>query len=130
MHSLLFGHRRRREQAPLALRNFESATAEVIAHAQPRIPRLTLYVLGVMIAVVLYLTWVVQLDRIVVASGRLVPIDKKNAGRELAIAPHHTGGAQDGDLVAVETHKAGRFGLPVAHVKERLGSLASERAVS
>jgi ribonuclease R len=62
--------------------------------------------------------------------GRLVPIDKKNAGRELAIAPHHAGGAHDGDLVAVEVHKVGRFGLPVAHVKERLGSLASEKAVS
>jgi len=62
--------------------------------------------------------------------GRLVPIDKKNASREFAIAPHHTGGAQDGDLVAVEMQKAGRFGLPVAQVKERLGSLASEKAVS
>ncbi|HEY1545661.1 MAG TPA: ribonuclease R [Xanthobacteraceae bacterium] len=62
--------------------------------------------------------------------GRLEPVDKKNAGREFAIAPHHTGGAQDGDLVAVEMHKAGRFGLSVAHVKERLGSLASEKAVS
>jgi ribonuclease R len=62
--------------------------------------------------------------------GRLVPIDKKNAGRELTIASHHTGGAQDGDLVAVEVQKSGRFGLPVAHVKERLGSLASEKAVS
>jgi len=62
--------------------------------------------------------------------GRLVPIDKKNASRELTIAPAHAGGAKDGDLVAVEVHKVGRFGLPVAHVKERLGSLATEKAVS
>jgi ribonuclease R len=62
--------------------------------------------------------------------GRLVPIEKKNVGRELAIAASHAAGAQDGDLVAVEIHKLGRFGLPVAHVKERLGSLATEKAVS
>jgi ribonuclease R len=73
---------------------------------------------------------VLGIFRAVADGGRLVPIDKKNAGRELTIAPHHTGGAQDGDLVAVEVQKAGRFGLPVAHVKERLGSLASEKAVS
>src|SRR5215831_17307377 len=30
--------------------------------------------------------------------GRLVPIDKKNLGRELAIAATHAGGAHDGDL--------------------------------
>ncbi len=74
MASLLFAQRRRRNRAPLALRNFESATAEVIANAQPRIPRLTLYVLGAMIAAVIYLICVVQLDRIVVATGHLVPI--------------------------------------------------------
>ena len=73
---------------------------------------------------------VLGIFRAVADGGRLVPIDKKNAGRELAIASHHTGGAHDGDLVAVEVHKVGRFGLPVAHVKERLGSLASEKAVS
>jgi len=73
---------------------------------------------------------VLGIFRAVADGGRLVPIDKKNAGREMTIAPHHTGGAQDGDLVAVEMHKVGRFGLPVAHVKERLGSLASEKAVS
>ncbi len=73
---------------------------------------------------------VLGIFRAVADGGRLVPIDKKNAGRELTIAPHHTGGAQDGDLVAVEVEKSGRFGLPLAHVKERLGSLASEKAVS
>jgi ribonuclease R len=73
---------------------------------------------------------VLGIFRAVEAGGRLVPIDKKNVGRELTIAAAHTGGAQDGDLVAVEVQKVGRFGLPVAHVKERLGSLASEKAVS
>ncbi|HLH91763.1 MAG TPA: ribonuclease R [Xanthobacteraceae bacterium] len=73
---------------------------------------------------------VLGIFRAVADGGRLVPIDKKNAGRELTIAPRQTGGAQDGDLVAVEMHKVGRFGLPIAHVKERLGSLASEKAVS
>jgi ribonuclease R len=62
--------------------------------------------------------------------GRLSPVDKKQLGRELAIPPDATGGASDGDLVAAEIGRQGRFGLPVARVKERLGSLPSERAVS
>src|SRR5262249_12945600 len=60
--------------------------------------------------------------------GRLVPIDKKNVGRELTIAAAHAGGALDGDLVAVEVQSSGRFGLPVAHVKERPARPAREKA--
>src|SRR5208282_327901 len=62
--------------------------------------------------------------------GRLVPIDKKQLGRELSIAPNATAGAVDGDLVAVEVSCHGRLGLPAGTVVERLGSLKSERAVS
>ena len=62
--------------------------------------------------------------------GRLSPIDKKQLGRELAIPAGATADAQEGDLVAVDVTKHGRFGLPTGRVKERLGSLKSERAVS
>jgi ribonuclease R len=62
--------------------------------------------------------------------GRLVPVDKKQLGRELAIAPNATAGAVDGDLVAVEVARHGRLGLPAGTVVERLGSLKTERAVS
>ncbi len=62
--------------------------------------------------------------------GRLVPIDKKQLGRELAIAAEAAAGAADGDLVAVEVSRHGRFGLPSGRVVERLGSLKTERAVS
>jgi len=62
--------------------------------------------------------------------GRLVPVDKKALGRELAIAPNATMDAQDGELVAADVSKEGRFGLPTGKIKERLGSLKSERAVS
>jgi ribonuclease R len=62
--------------------------------------------------------------------GRLVPVDKKALGRELAIAPNATMDAQDGELVAADVAKEGRFGLPTGKIKERLGSLKSERAVS
>ena len=62
--------------------------------------------------------------------GRLVPIDKKQLGRELAIASGHTGGAADGDLVAVEVARSGRLGLAAGSVVERLGSIKGERAVS
>src|SRR5215467_12748699 len=62
--------------------------------------------------------------------GRLVPIDKKQLGREIAIAAEAAAGAADGDLVAVEVGRHGRFGLPNGRVVERLGSLKTERAVS
>ena len=62
--------------------------------------------------------------------GRLVPVDKKQLGRELTIAADRAGGAVDGDLVAVEVARHGRLGLPAGTVVERLGSLKSEHAVS
>ncbi len=62
--------------------------------------------------------------------GRLVPVDKKQRGLELAIAANATAGAVDGDLVAVEVARHGRLGLPSGTVMERLGSIKSERAVS
>jgi len=62
-------------------------------------------------------------------SGRLVPVDKKQAGRELNIARTDTGGAEDGDLVSVDLTRSRGFGLNSGKVKERLGSLASEKAI-
>src|SRR5437588_1324067 len=62
--------------------------------------------------------------------GRLVPVDKKQAGRELNIAPSDSGGAEDGDLVSVDLVRSRGYGLASGRVKERLGSLASEKAVS
>jgi ribonuclease R len=62
--------------------------------------------------------------------GRLVPIDKKHTGRELGIPEGATLDAEEGDLVAVEVSRSVRLGLPTARVKERLGSLATEKAVS
>ena len=51
-------------------------------------------------------------------------------GKELTIPAGATDDAQDGDLVAVETQPAPRLGLTSGRVVEKLGSLASERAVS
>jgi ribonuclease R len=62
--------------------------------------------------------------------GRLVPVDKKQAGRELNIAKADSSGAADGDLVSVELIRSRGFGLASGKVRERLGSLASEKAVS
>src|SRR4051812_9887901 len=62
--------------------------------------------------------------------GRLVPVDKKQAGRELNIAKADTGGAGDGDLVSVDLVRSRGFGLASGKVKERLGSLNSEKAIS
>ncbi len=62
--------------------------------------------------------------------GRLIPIDKKQVGRELAIAVADANGAQDGDLISVELMRSRGYGLPSGRVKERLGSLKTEKAVS
>ena len=58
--------------------------------------------------------------------GRLIPVEKKNMNRELVVPEGAQKDAEDGDLVAVEIIREGRFGLPAARVKEKLGSLRSE----
>jgi ribonuclease R len=63
-------------------------------------------------------------------SGRLIPVDKKQAGRELNIAKTDTLSAEDGDLVSVDLVRSRGFGLNSGKVKERLGSLATEKAIS
>jgi ribonuclease R len=62
--------------------------------------------------------------------GRIVPVEKRGQGRELLVQPGHEGEAGDGDLVAVTTSKNTRLGLTNAKVREVLGSLKSEKAVS
>ncbi|GJD52230.1 Ribonuclease R [Methylobacterium crusticola] len=62
--------------------------------------------------------------------GRIVPVDKKAQGREIAVPPGQEGDARDGDLVTVALAREDRFGLTQGRVKERLGTLGSEKAVS
>ncbi|MGQ3674625.1 ribonuclease R [Xanthobacter sp. TB0139] len=62
--------------------------------------------------------------------GRIVPVEKKSAGRELQVPAGAEEGAADGDLVTVEMLRQRVFGLPMARVKEKLGSLNNEKAVS
>ena len=64
------------------------------------------------------------------APARLVPVDKKSLGREIEILSGAENGAQDGDLVTAELASKRAYGLPQARVREKLGSLKSERAVS
>lgn len=64
-------------------------------------------------------------------SGRLVPVDKRHSGNELVIARDDAGGAGDGDLISAEILKSRKhYGLPTARVRERLGSIKGEKAVS
>ena len=65
------------------------------------------------------------------AGGQVWPVDKKTANKgALAVRAGDEGPAQDGDLVAVDVLKGGRLGLSNAKVTERIGSFASEKAVS
>ncbi len=59
-----------------------------------------------------------------------MPIEKRGAAREIFIPQGLSGDAAEGDLVALEMLREGRFGLPSARVVERLGSVQSERAIS
>jgi ribonuclease R len=62
--------------------------------------------------------------------GRIVPVDKKAQGREVMVAEADRNGAHEGDLVSGALLRASQFGLPQAKVREVLGSLKSEKAVS
>jgi ribonuclease R len=62
--------------------------------------------------------------------GRALPVEKRGAPREIFVPAGMAGEAAEGDLVALETLREGRFGLPTARVVERLGSLKSEKAIS
>jgi ribonuclease R len=68
--------------------------------------------------------------KLAAGGGRLQPVDKKSLGRELAIPAGAEGNAEDGDLVSVDLLAQRAYGLPTARVRERLGSVKSERAVS
>jgi ribonuclease R len=63
-------------------------------------------------------------------AGRALPVEKRGAAREILIPAGMSGEAIEGDLVALEMLREGGFGLPTARVVERLGSVASERAIS
>jgi ribonuclease R len=63
-------------------------------------------------------------------NGRIVPIDKKQAGRELMVAAADLGEGKEGDLVSVDLVGKTRFGAPRARVRETLGSVTNEKAVS
>jgi ribonuclease R len=62
--------------------------------------------------------------------GRLIPVDRKQAGRELNVAKADSMGASNGDLVSVDLVRSRGFGLASGKVRERLGSIASEKAIS
>jgi ribonuclease R len=67
--------------------------------------------------------------RLSAGGARLMPISKRQQS-EMLIAEEHLGGAEDGDLVSVDVHRTSRGGLSHAKVRERIGSLKSEKAVS
>ncbi len=63
-------------------------------------------------------------------AGRVAAIEKRAGAREIFIPNGLAGEAREGDLVALELLREGRFGMPSARVVERLGAVDTERAVS
>ncbi|MFY9655005.1 MAG: VacB/RNase II family 3'-5' exoribonuclease, partial [Methylocystis sp.] len=62
--------------------------------------------------------------------ARIEPIDKKQAGREITVLRDDRGEAEDGELVAFDILPRARHGGHLGRVREKLGSLTSEKAVS
>ncbi|MDQ0438020.1 ribonuclease R [Kaistia dalseonensis] len=60
--------------------------------------------------------------------ARVEPVDRKQ--KEFLVDPDDMNGAKDGDLVAVEVKRLGRYGLARARVGEVIGEMTSEKAVS
>ena len=75
MSIVRFSPTERTDAAGAALVALESATAEVVARRSVVRERAVLYVLAAMIAFLIVFISIVKLDRIVVATGRLVPIE-------------------------------------------------------
>ena len=63
-------------------------------------------------------------------AARIEPIDKKQAGREVTVLRDDRGEAEDGELVAFDLLPRARHGGSLGRVREKLGSLTSEKAVS
>lgn len=61
--------------------------------------------------------------------GVIHSVDKKDR-RDLVVAPGDTNDAEDGDLVAVEVKRGTRLGPSQAIVRDRVGDMKSEKAVS
>jgi ribonuclease R len=74
-------------------------------------------------------TGIVGVFRATPGGGRILPVSKKQH-QEMVVDPTLTNGAEDGDLVVVDVHRIGRLGLPQARIRERIGSMKSEKAVS
>jgi ribonuclease R len=60
--------------------------------------------------------------------ARVMPIDKKS--KEYLVAETDLKEAKDGDLVAIDAAPSSRMGLPRAKVREVIGSMATEKAVT
>jgi hemolysin D len=66
---------KRPESTALATRSFESATAEIVARYHPFKERSVLFILMGLLATIILFVSVVKLDRLVVATGRIVPTE-------------------------------------------------------
>ena len=62
--------------------------------------------------------------------GRIEPVDKKRLGDDLDVIADSTIEVADGDLVSVDIQKAGRYGLPRAKIRERIGRVDSEKSIA
>ncbi len=60
--------------------------------------------------------------------SRIVPIDKKS--KEYTVFEADLNGAKDGDLVSIDVIGGARGSLPRARIREVIGSMATERAVT
>jgi ribonuclease R len=102
---------------------------ELVQSAEPGEPRYTGRVIKILPRTKTQVLGIFRADPR--GGGRIVPIDKKNVNRgELCVGPGDESPARDGDLVAVEVLRTSRLGLPTAKIRERLGAVDNEKAIS
>ncbi|MCB2051933.1 MAG: RNB domain-containing ribonuclease, partial [Novosphingobium sp.] len=63
-------------------------------------------------------------------AGRIEPVDKKRLSDDLDVIRDSSVEVADGDLVSVDILKTGRYGLPRAKIRERLGRVDSEKSIA
>ncbi len=100
----------------------------VLARLSPGAPDAPPYVAKVIKILEQRPSTILGVVRVLPQGARIEPVDRKQ--KEVAIEAGGLGKAKEGDLVAIETTRSGRYGLPVGRVRDVIGSMKSEKAVS
>ena len=119
--------RRRGERTPVAgLGDRVLARIVAVPEGYEGLARAAIRVIKILEAKPVGVLGIVRLNQY---GARILPISKRQSS-ELIAELDDLAGAEDGDLVAVDIIRSSRIGLSHARVRERIGNVKSEKAVS